>query len=222
MKILAFDTSTKFLSIACLKGNEVKASFHKDVGMNHSELLMPEIGKLIKSIEWEIGEIELVCIGLGPGSFTGLRIAAGAAKGLAAVLNCKIAGVPTMDAIVSNVTEKDGLVSPFLDARKDKVYACIYRVSKGSITRLSDYLLVEAQSFLGGLKEEVLFFGDGINKYKGKLDLCRLARYDETIDWYPKGIDVGRKGFETGKFIKAEDLKPLYLHPKECNVTKKV
>ncbi len=47
MKILAFDTSTKFLSIACLKGNEVKASFHKDVGMNHSELLMPEIGKLI-------------------------------------------------------------------------------------------------------------------------------------------------------------------------------
>lgn len=221
MKTLAFDTSTKFLSIACLEGRDVKASFHKDVGIWHSELLFPEIGKLIRKLKWEIAEIDLVCAGLGPGSFTGIRIASSAAKGLAIASGCKITGVPTMDAIAENAPQNSGLIAPFIDARKGKVYTCLYKNLNGRTQKLTDYLLVKADEFLGTLKEEVLFFGDGLDKYRDELDSCGLARYNKKIDWYPKAMDIGRIGIEMKKFTDAEDVEPLYLHPKECNVIKR-
>ncbi|MFH1837563.1 MAG: tRNA (adenosine(37)-N6)-threonylcarbamoyltransferase complex dimerization subunit type 1 TsaB [Candidatus Omnitrophota bacterium] len=220
MKTLAFDTSTKFLSIACFEGAEIKASFHKDVGISHSELLIPEVKNLINSLGWNINEIGLICVGLGPGSFTGLRIGVSAVKGLALVMGCKITGVPTMDAMVKNITGKNGLVAPFMDARKGKVYTCVYKISNGKVQKLTDYSLVEAKEFLGTLKEEVMFFGDGLHKYKDELDSCVLARYNEKIDWYPKGVDIGLLGIDRKIFTAAEDLEPLYLHPKECNVVK--
>lgn len=220
MKTLAFDTSTKILTIACLEDEKVKTVFHKDVGLSHSELLVPEIRRLTQDIGWDIKDIGLVCVGLGPGSFTGLRIAVSAVKGLAAVLKCKITGVPTMDAMAVNAIGENGLIAPFLDARKDKIYVCVYRITNGCVARVSDYLLEDAEYFLEGLKEKVLFFGDGVEKYKDKLDICPLARYDISMDWYPRAEHIGQIGLKMGTFIEAEDLEPLYLHPKECNVTK--
>ncbi|MDP8258039.1 MAG: tRNA (adenosine(37)-N6)-threonylcarbamoyltransferase complex dimerization subunit type 1 TsaB [Candidatus Aadella gelida] len=219
MKTVAFDTSTKFLSIACFDGDEVKASFHEDIGMGHSERLIPEIKKIIKKLDWDIKEVGLVCVGLGPGSFTGIRIAVSAAKGLAAVLTCKLTGVPTMDVIADNASSLDGLVAPFMDARKDKVYTCIYRSSEGKLNKISDYMLVDADEFLKEIKEPILLIGDGAEKYRKLLDAYDLARYDISMDWYPKATDVGRRGIGMREFIPPEDLEPLYLHPKECNIT---
>ncbi|MGB3111451.1 MAG: tRNA (adenosine(37)-N6)-threonylcarbamoyltransferase complex dimerization subunit type 1 TsaB, partial [Candidatus Omnitrophota bacterium] len=96
MKTLAFDTSTKYLTIACLEGEEVKAEFHKDVGIGHSEILVPTFKGLLEKLDWKITGIDLVCVGIGPGSFTGLRIAVATVKGLAAVIKNKLVGVPSM------------------------------------------------------------------------------------------------------------------------------
>ena len=159
MKILAFDTSTKYLSIACLEDNEVKSEFHEDAGIRHSEILIPTIEKQLNGLKWRLDQIGLICVGLGPGSFTGLRIAVATVKGLTAVLpDIKVAGVPTMDAIVANISDKAGRIAPFLDAHKQKVYSCIYEASGAKIKRISDYLLLTADELLGSLKKEVFFF----------------------------------------------------------------
>jgi len=220
-KILAFDTSTKMLSVACLEKGEVKACFHEDVGIGHSTLLIPTIGETLRRAGWDKKDIGTLCVGLGPGSFTGLRIGVSAAKGLAAVLGCGVIGVPTMDAIARNAGTSDGYIAPFLDARKGKVYCCIYKKCGDRVERVSDYMLVDAGSLLSGLKEKVFFFGDGVDKYKDELDACSLAEYDWETDWYPSATYVGQIGRERGDIINAEELEPMYLHAKECSITRK-
>lgn len=220
MKILAFDTSTKFLSIACLEDAEVKTSFHEDAGIRHSELLVPTIKEILEKQGWKLTDIDLVCVGLGPGSFTGLRIAIATVKGLAAVLGNKVVGVPTMDAIAANIPSEKKRVAPFLDARKEKVYTCIYDNSGAELQRLSEYLLTTVDDLLAGLKEEVLFVGDAVEKYKEKLDGCSNAKYALDVDWYPRATEIGRLGYV--KSLTGTDdpdaIDPLYLHAKECNI----
>ena len=222
MKILSFDTSTKFLSIACHEDEELKASYHEDAGIRHSEILIPAIKDLLQSINWGIKDIELICAGLGPGSFTGLRIAVATVKGLAAVLGTKVLGVPTMDAIIRNAPRGIKTVAPLLDARKGKVYTCVYECCDNEANRTTDYLLADLDDFLTGLEKEVFFFGDGVLKYRSKLDPCSLAKYDPELDWYPRAEDIGRIGYKRSltSTDDPETIEPLYLHPKECNITK--
>ncbi|MGD2278812.1 MAG: tRNA (adenosine(37)-N6)-threonylcarbamoyltransferase complex dimerization subunit type 1 TsaB [Candidatus Omnitrophota bacterium] len=221
MRTLAFDTSTKFLTIAFLEEEKVKAEFHEDVGIGHSELLMPQIKEMLGGLGWEIEDIALVCVGLGPGSFTGLRIAAATVKGLAAAMEKKVVGVPTMDAIVQNFPKEGKHLAPLLDARKGKVYSCIYDREGGETKRATDYMLVTVDELLSGLKEEVYFYGDGVEKYEEKLKDHPLAKYSKDVDWYPKAAQIGKIGIKRSLYISdnPETLEPLYLHSKECNIT---
>jgi len=222
MKILAFDTSTKFLSIALLEDDAVVKEYHEEAGIKHSEILIPTIKDLLESVNWKAEDIELISVGLGPGSFTGLRIGVATVKALSAALGCKVKGVPTMDAEAENAEDAEGKVALLLDAHKGKVYSAIYEKSSGHFKRVSDYMLIAIEDLLASLTEDVLFFGDGVDKYKEELNACKLAKYTEEIDWYPRGAVIGRLGFERSKegFDDPSTIDPLYLHEKECNITK--
>ena len=221
MKTLAFDTSTKFLTVACFDGDKIKSSFHENAGITHSDILIPVIKSIAEELKWDIRGIDLICVGLGPGSFTGLRIAMAAVKGITSGIKSKVIGVPTMDAIVRNVPGKNGLIAPLLDAHKGKVYTCVYKKESEKIERKTEYLLIKAEEFLSKLKEEVFFFGSGIEKYKTELDSCGLAQYNENIDWFPRAVEIGRVGMTMAR-DKTDDpktLEPLYLNAKEANIT---
>jgi len=223
MNILAFDTSTKFLSVACLRDDEVLAAFHEDVGIRHSEILIPTIQDVLAGPGLDIGDVDLICVGLGPGSFTGLRIGVATVKGFAAVLGTKVVGVPTMDVMAERFSEREGHAAPFLDARKGKVYSRVYEKTGGAWTGVTGHLLVTAEEMLDGLEQPVFFFGDAVGKYRDKLDAHTMASYDEDADWYPRAEDVGRLGLKKAR-VATDDpdaLDPLYLHAKECNVTKR-
>lgn len=222
MKILAFDTSTKFLTIACLEDDTVVSRYHEDVGIKHSKVLISMIGNVIEEAGWRLEELDLICVGIGPGSFTGLRIAVATVKGIALTLGVKVLGVPTMDAMVYNISKATGKFAPFMDARKGKVYSCIYDMAEEEPKRLTEYLLVSESELLGKLTEEVTFFGDGIEKYREELEAHPLAKYTQEVDWYPKAKDIGKIGFmRKGEAILAEEIEPMYLHAKECNITQK-
>lgn len=223
MKILAFDTSTNFLSIACLQDEDIKSRFHEDSGLRHSEILVPTIGRILEGLKWDIRDIDLMVVGLGPGSFTGLRIGIATLKAIVASCGTKIAGVPTMDAIALNSPEDKMNVAPFLDAHKGKVYTCLYERREGKLVRGTDYSLVRAEEFLGKLNKKTFFFGNGIEKYRKELDSCDFAEYIDNIEWHPKAEDIARLAF--GKipegYMDAGSIEPLYLHSRDCAITKK-
>jgi len=214
MKTLALDTSTRFLSIACLEDGQEKSAFHEDVGIKHSELLSLTIKGLISKLTWKVGDIDHISVGIGPGSFTGLRIAVAAVKAMTLVLGNKVSAVPTMDAIVRNYKGPERFAAPLLDARKGKVYSCTYDMKGDNPVKITDYTLTTIDELLNTLKENTIFFGDGIEVYKKELDDCPLALCDTGIDWYPKAADIGRISLQTPEYTIDDiaNLNPLYLH----------
>ena len=221
MKTLAFDTSTKFLSIALLEDEKTVKELHFEAGIKHSEILIPRIKELLSDAGWNLSDIGLICVGLGPGSFTGLRIAVATVKGLTISDGMKIKGVPTMDAMARRISTEKRLIAPLLDAHKGKVYSCIYKRKNNEINRITDYLLLTIEELLDSLKEKVVFFGSGATKYIEKLKEHPLAQIDEECDWYPRAVDIGLIGLKrlSEGSDEAEELDPLYLHSKECNIT---
>ncbi|MBU0683849.1 MAG: tRNA (adenosine(37)-N6)-threonylcarbamoyltransferase complex dimerization subunit type 1 TsaB [Candidatus Omnitrophota bacterium] len=228
MKVLAFDTSTTFLTIACVEDNKLKKKYHKDVGIRHSEILIEKIKDMLDSLGWTMRDLDLICVGSGPGSFTGLRVAMATVKGFLTSLSAKAVVVPTVDAMAGNVSKrfasrkKHKLIAPFLDARKNKIYTCVYDCFKRDVKRVSGYILAEPEDFLKGLKQNVFFFGDAVKKYKKELDSCPFADYSEEVDWYPKAVYIARIGIK--KSLKKTDnhktIEPLYLHEKECSISR--
>jgi len=222
MRILAFDASTKFLTVALADNGETIGSFHEDVGMNQSTLLMPTIESILKEAGCALNELDGIAVGVGPGSFTGLRIAITTAKGLSMVSGVPVVGVPTLDLIAYNFIGQGAYLLPVLDARKNRVYACLYHSDGLTITPKTEYLLEPADALAGRITKKALAFGDGFELYRELFESRNknilAAGHNE---WYPKGevlASLGAARLKAQGADRIDALVPMYLYPKECNV----
>jgi tRNA threonylcarbamoyladenosine biosynthesis protein TsaB len=218
MKILALDTSTTHLSIAVLHGDKVLSCYHEKVDRNHSSLLVPMIDSTLGKAGLKLEDIDVFAVGVGPGSFTGLRIGITTVKGLAISSGKPIVAVPTFDAIAMNVIGYEGIICPVLDARKNKVYGCFYKSAAGHVKRLSEYLLVPDAELMSISEEydKVFFLGDGVKIID--------RPENEAFDWYPRAEVIGKLAIDqinNKKFTTPADLEPMYLYSKECDITGK-
>lgn len=218
MNILSIDTSTEYLSIAVLRKERIAAKFHRKAAMAHSSLLVPMIDRTLKDAKLKIGDIDGFCVSIGPGSFTGLRIGVATIKGIAYSLKKPVVTVPTLDVIAHNARKFKGIICTVLDARKNKVYACIYKSDGNVIRKSSGYLLIPVKDlsamFHVSRHYNTIFMGDGV-KFLG---------YDvnEKKDWHPRAwvaVQIGLDKIKKRKFVKAEDLEPMYMYSKECDIT---
>ena len=125
MKVLAFDTSSKALSVALLEEENLLAELTLTIKKNHSINLMPTIEFLMASIDWKPTDLDRIVVAEGPGSYTGLRIAVATAKTLAQTLKIDLVGVSSLLALVPE--EIEGLAIPVMDARRNHVYAGFYQ-----------------------------------------------------------------------------------------------
>ena len=135
MNIIALDSSTEVLSVALAVENEVFYS-EVDAASRHSELLMECADNLCKTASLSPANLNMAACMKGPGSFTGLRIAYSAAKGLSLALGIPIKAVPTLDCIAHSYTAWPGIIIPAIDAKKGSFFAALYRGTR----RLSGYL----------------------------------------------------------------------------------
>jgi len=215
MKILSIDTSTDYLSIAVMNGRKILAGYHRPTHRNHSRLLVPTIAKLIKRAKLKPERIDGFCISIGPGSFTGLRIGVVTVKGLAYALNKPVAAVPTLDVIARNAKGFKGIVIPVIDAKKNKVYACLYRSDGTAFKKISKYMLLPVESLLKMAEkyDKVLFLGDGV-KLTGAQDIVK--------NWHPRADVAAGLAIESlrkKKFVSPERLEPMYIYSRECDIT---
>ena len=124
MKVLAFDTSSKALSLAILEDKQVLAETTINIKKNHSITLMPAIDFLMASLDWTPKDLDRIVVAEGPGSYTGLRIAVATAKTLAHTLNIELVGMSSLLALVPY--QQEGLFVPLMDARRNNVYTGFY------------------------------------------------------------------------------------------------
>ncbi len=131
-RILALDTATRIQAIALIEGDEQVARRHHTSPGNHADTLLHNINDMMQQQNWSIDDIDLVACGLGPGSFTGLRVGLANAKALAISAGAAISGVSTLAAIARPVTAlHSGPVVAAVDARRKEVYVGVYQVGPG-------------------------------------------------------------------------------------------
>ncbi len=128
MNLLALDTSTEYLSLALLRAGET-FTFDVRAGQTHSQIILPQIQTLLNAADVQLKDLHGIAFGAGPGSFTGVRIAAGVAQGLGFGANLPVASVCTLLALA----EASGAskVIACLDARMGEVYHAAYEKMSG-------------------------------------------------------------------------------------------
>lgn len=127
MKLLHIDTSNQPLSVSITDGDSVLAEFNSGMRINHSITLMSQVESLLNYTGLTMKDIEGITIAHGPGSYTGLRIGVTAAKTLAYTLDIPLYSVSSLAALAATVRMHEFLLIPVFDARRNYVYAGMYR-----------------------------------------------------------------------------------------------
>ncbi|GAB6932450.1 tRNA (adenosine(37)-N6)-threonylcarbamoyltransferase complex dimerization subunit type 1 TsaB [Calditerricola satsumensis] len=134
MVILSLDTSGRAMGVALLQDDRVLGEWCTNTQHHHSVRLMPAVRHLLAEAGVTPRELTAVAVAKGPGSYTGVRIGVTTAKTLAWALGIPLIGVSTLQVMAANVPDFPGLVVPLFDARRQRVYAGVYRCTRGAVT----------------------------------------------------------------------------------------
>lgn len=204
MNVLAFDTSGPGLSLALHARGDFLRVDRGPAGSRHAESLTPEIHKLLRRARLRPAELDLVAVGIGPGSFTGLRVGVTTAKALALALGIRLVGVCGFEAIARSTDPEQGPVCVVSDARRERWHAALYESVRGTV-RLR--------------KGPAVIAKERLTTWAGKR--ARIA--GEPAGQTPEAEWIARIAIERARRGRTDDprrLVPLYLHPKDCNVTR--
>lgn len=168
MKILGLDTSTLMTTCAVMDENTLLGEYSLSQDMSHSESLVPMIQEVMESLKLKIEDIDLYGVGIGPGSFTGLRIGIATIKAFAHVFDKPVVGVSTLEALVWNLPFNE-IIVPMIDARRDRVYTGIYTWEKDNLKTIMAPDVIEINKLLEILNnryEKIVVNGNGSLLYR--------------------------------------------------------
>lgn len=216
--IIAVETSGRYGSAALAQGSQFLKEVRFSSAMKHSAELLAVIEKMLNDFGKKPEQIEQVYISIGPGSFTGLRIAVAFAKTMFLANKCKIAAVDTLDVIASNITEPEKYkrIGTILDAKRGQFFAAAYELENGNKYRKTlDDCLITAGDFLekNVNSEPIWLLGEGLVYYRDNFKTDGVNFLDEQY-WWPKASRVHQLGCEKAQdnlFEDAYSLQPFYL-----------
>ncbi len=218
MKVLGIETSGNVGSVAICEDNHIIITKAFGAGMQHGKELIPAIRTTLHEIGWKPGDIDLIAVDVGPGSYTGLRVGVTCAKTLSYALNIPAIDVPIFDILAENYSIGSIPICPIIDAKRNHVYACIYKLEGVRRKRLSEFLVIQPEKLLSILPRPVIIFGDGITPYKGIFQQKDII-IDEMEHVNPKAEYVallGERMYESGHRCGIDKLLPLYLRRAEA------
>jgi tRNA threonylcarbamoyladenosine biosynthesis protein TsaB len=225
--ILALETSGRIGSVAIAAGGQLLAEKTFSTPVKHSAELFPAITQLLTDFNKTPDDIEHIYISIGPGSFTGLRLAVTFAKIMhLANPNIKIVAVDTLDVIAANATDyfqsnppqKAGTISCILDAKRSRFFIAAYRITsvdKPPEKILDDKLWTPQQFFdnFAVSNKSLLLLGEGLVYYRNLFKHNNNDFLDEKY-WYPtasKVYSIGHRLAKEGCFSDPLSLTPRYI-----------
>ena len=167
--IIAFDCSSNRLQIYLQHGKDEYFNI-REIGLRHSERLLPLIDSILKEANLKPSELDLIACTKGPGSFTGLRIGMATAKGISAATNVPIVSVGTLDYLFDDIKEECFII-PVIDAKKKRYYSRIFfngkPVSKAMDISLDN--LIEIINKEADENQKIIITGPDAKKAKEEL-----------------------------------------------------
>ena len=224
MKILAIDTSAKTATAALTDGRRLLSLYTQNVGLTHSETMLPMVEALLRDAKTDVDEIDMFACAVGPGSFTGVRIGVSLVKGLAFGKNKICVGISTLESLARNIEVDGAVIVPVMDARRERLYSAVFKYENGKYLRLTDddanpvnKIAEEISKYVG----DIYFVGDGYDiigkavEIKNKTpEALRLpSGYSAALaalDKYESATAEERKNFTDAL------LSPDYLRPSQA------
>jgi tRNA threonylcarbamoyladenosine biosynthesis protein TsaB len=171
--LVAIETATDVGSVAVGTGRELAGEVVIGLRSRHAESLLPALDFLLTAVGLRRADLQGVVVGAGPGSFTGVRVAAATARGLARGLEVPLYAYSSLAALALDVTDAD-LVCPLFDARRGQVYAACYQreAAGGALTPVLEPAALDVAELLQRLGgRSPVFIGDGAIHYAGLLGI---------------------------------------------------
>ncbi len=225
MKAIAIETATEACSVA-LHINGTTQELHEIVPREHTKRLLPMAQELLSEADVSLTDLDFIAFGRGPGAFTGVRIAASAAQGIALGADLPVIPVSTLAVLAQGCYQKTNspTILSCIDARMSEVYWSIYQVNDLGIVELKQKEAVIPPDQVQLLIDinQAAAVGSGFITYKNELTAicdCKITTYFDDI--YPHATDLmtlAIEQFNQGNTVDPELALPVYLRD---NVAKK-
>ncbi|MCF8065028.1 MAG: tRNA (adenosine(37)-N6)-threonylcarbamoyltransferase complex dimerization subunit type 1 TsaB [Desulfarculaceae bacterium] len=218
--ILALDTSLAAGGVALADGSRVLAQAMLKPGPGDSRRLLPAIQKIMTQAGASRSDLTGLAVTIGPGFFTGLRVALATAQGLALGLNLPVAGVSSLRLLAANAPAGRRTVWALADARREMLYAACFAQDGEAFQRREEDMAITPERLLPLLKPPALLLGPGARL----LDPADLA---PGLDLAPVSCDlpspgllalIGGRRLAQGKGLAPHQLRPRYCRPSEAEV----
>lgn len=226
MIVLAMETSTQLGGVAVIKDGQVLATESSLRQKSHSEALNGFIHNCLEKTNLKLSDIDVFAVGQGPGSFTGIRVAANAGKSFSYVYNKPLVTIDSLVLLAAPV--KTGLpVLSIINAYKNMVYLGLFDLSKGPEPfYLHGPAAVPVQKLGGLITQDVVVVGDGYATYQEYLpeELKKHLHCHSEYANFPLSETLGllaEKRATNGQTIEWNSFLPLYIRFSEAEEQKK-
>lgn len=170
MNLLAFDTSSIACSVALLTLHGITYEYVEKPNQ-HAKLLLPFIDQLLAKANLTLQDLDAIVVGVGPGSFTGIRIGVSVANALSLALRKPLIGISSLKAFAQYVYEQTGygklLVA--VDARLETVYFGSYNVVRTLMTLEDTEKVISPENIVMGGEDDIYAIGNGWQVYENKI-----------------------------------------------------
>lgn len=227
MNLLAIDTSTKNLSLAIARNEKILKYRNVKLRRPLSSSIMPSIKRILDETGITLTQLDGFAVGLGPGSFTSLRVGLSTIKGLAFATGKPVVGIASLDVLAMNVQEDNVQICTLCDAKRNLVYACLYEKKGLVLKQKSDYVLKNIQEVLKQVKGKTTFIGDGIKLFRKEIHKAEgfIPKFADNKLIFPQArcmIPLAYHRIQKSKWDNVDHLIPLYLYPDYCQVKNKI
>jgi len=232
MKLLALESSTAYGGAClCIDQKFDEIATHKT--RSHSEVLNLYVEELLTKHHTSLNDLEAIGVGIGPGSFTGIRVAFNCAKTIAYCFNKPLIAIDSLINLahsnLSLVNSEATLITPMINAYKNMVYTATYRIHGTQIECLESPQVVRVQELSHFMKEKSWCVGDGFSAYEKYFseDLRqKILRKPELVDFpTPQScaeLAAQKLNSKEKKFLlNWTEITPLYLRASEAEENKK-
>lgn len=213
MKILHIETSSKNCSVA-ISDAEKLLCVCEEVSENYkqSESLHTFVEWALEGAEISLKDLDAVSLGMGPGSYTGLRIGASSAKGFCYGLKIPLIAVNSMETMIEPfLDQKFDYIIPLLDARRMEVYTAVFDGNSGKMLTDTEARILDETSFQEFADKKVIFLGDGASKAQ---EILQLPKAEFNANVYPSAKYLVKKAtekFNNSEFENVAYFEPFYL-----------
>ncbi|MBN1571215.1 MAG: tRNA (adenosine(37)-N6)-threonylcarbamoyltransferase complex dimerization subunit type 1 TsaB [Acidobacteria bacterium] len=212
-------------SIALLEGDEPCGEVRLHSLQTHSTNLLSSIDFLLSNSGWTLKDLNLIAVGNGPGSFTGIRIGIATALGFSRSLSIPFAGISGLDALAHQVSYLEGRIGVILNAHRSQAFYAEYVGEKGRIRKSQKSQLIDISALEHHLRDRHLYL-------VGDTDLCRLDGSKAVSPAWPRlvstdlflAVGIGRLALANKRKWRSSDSvisEPTYIRPPDALKKKK-